>query len=177
MARGKPRDGDVGRKERLQGHRGGDLAGADQAACNVIDLLMNRLEKVVRFKEVRNAIQRFIVDEHCAQQGLFGAIESRARARWKLVPAPAPNEIIVRLDKLDLRASREKEVVLAMTATMLWKDKDDPRPIMKSYEYLGPAAPLEDWIDNRDGFIARAFERGYARIADDLVGDLEGKSR
>jgi len=112
-----------------------------------------------------------------AQQGLFGAIESRARARWKLVPAPAPNEIIVRLDKLDLRASREKEVVLAMTATMLWKDKDDPRPIMKSYEYLGPAAPLEDWIDNRDGFIARAFERGYARIADDLVGDLEGKSR
>ena len=112
-----------------------------------------------------------------AQQGLFGAIESRARARWKLVPAPAPNEIIVRLDKLDLRASREKEVVLAMTATMLWKDKDDPRPIMKSYEYLGPAAPLEYWIDNRDGFIARAFERGYARIADDLVGDLEGKSR
>ena len=112
-----------------------------------------------------------------AQQGVFGAIESRARARWKLVPAPAPNELIVRLDKVDLRASREKEVALAMTLAMLWKDKDDPRPILKSYEYLSPAAPLEDWIENRDGFIARTFERGYARIADDLIADLEGKSR
>ena len=52
-----------------------------------------------------------------AQQGVFGAIESRARARWKLVPAPAPapNELIVRLDNVDLRASRERQVALAMT--------------------------------------------------------------
>ena len=110
-----------------------------------------------------------------AQQGLAGAIESRARARWKLVPAPAPNELIVRLDKVDLRASREKEVALTLTATVMWKDKDDPHPLLKSYEYLGLGASLEDWIENRDGFIARAFERGYARIADDLVADLEGK--
>ncbi len=75
-----------------------------------------------------------------AQRGLAGAVESRASMRWKLVPAP--NEIIVRLDKLDLRATREKEVSLALTAVVMWKDKDDPRPLLKSYEYLGPATPL-----------------------------------
>src|SRR5438128_349939 len=80
-----------------------------------------------------------------AQQGLFGAIESRARARWKLVPAPAPNEIIVRLDKVDLRASREQEVALAMTAALPWEDKGHPRPLLTASQYLGPAAPLEDW--------------------------------
>jgi hypothetical protein len=111
-----------------------------------------------------------------AQQGLAGAVESRARERWKLVPAPAPNELIVRLDKVDLRASREKEVALELTATVLWKDKDYARPLFKSYPYLSAPAPLDDWIDNRDGFVARAFEQGFARIADDLVADLEGKS-
>ena len=112
-----------------------------------------------------------------AQLGLAGAIESRARARWKLVPAPAPNELIVRLDKMDLRASGEKNVALALTAVVMWKDKDDPHPLLKSYEYLGPPAPLGDWIENRDGFIANAFDRGYSRIADDLIADLEGKPR
>jgi hypothetical protein len=113
-----------------------------------------------------------------AQDGLAAAIETRARARWKIVPAPAPNEIVVRLEKVDLRTKREKEVALGLTATVLWKDKDYPQRVMsKTYDYVGASAPLEEWIEDQGGFVARMFGRGYAQIADELVADLEGKSR
>ena len=112
-----------------------------------------------------------------AQLELAKAIDSRAKTRWKLVPPPAPNELIVRLDKIDLRASGEKDVSLAMSVTVFWKDKDDPRPQFKTYEYLGSRDRLSDWVENRDGFLEKTFERGSQRIADDLIADLEGKSK
>ena len=65
------RNVDVGGQERLQGDRRGELAGADQAAGVVIDLLMDRLEEVHRLQEVGHPVERLVVHQDGAEQGLF----------------------------------------------------------------------------------------------------------
>jgi hypothetical protein len=67
----QPGNVDVGGQKGLQRDRRGKLAGADEAARNVIDLLMHRLEEMRRFEEVGNPIERFVVDQNGAQQGLL----------------------------------------------------------------------------------------------------------
>jgi hypothetical protein len=77
---GKPREvlanrhaADVGfgRDEGLQRHRGRDLAHPDQAAGGLIDRLMDRLEEVFRLQKIRHPIERVVVDQNGAEQGLF----------------------------------------------------------------------------------------------------------
>ena len=65
-------DVEVRRQERLQRHRRGELVGADQAAGKLINALMDRLEKMLRLKEVGNAIERLVIDQDSAQERLFG---------------------------------------------------------------------------------------------------------
>ena len=67
----EPGDVDVGRQEGLQGDRGGELAGADQAAGVVINLLVDRLEEMRRLEEIRDPVERLVVDQDGAQQGLL----------------------------------------------------------------------------------------------------------
>ena len=81
-------DVDVGGQEGLQRHRRGELAGADQAARDVEDLLMDRLEEMLRLEKIADAIKRFVVDENGAEQRLLGldivrggAIERRGGSR------------------------------------------------------------------------------------------------
>ena len=64
-------DIDVGRQEGLQRHRRGELAGADQAARDVVDLLMDRLEEMLRLEKIGDAIKRLVIDEDRAQQRLL----------------------------------------------------------------------------------------------------------
>jgi hypothetical protein len=64
-------DIDLGRQECFQRHRRRQLAGPYQAAANVVDLLMNRLEEVLRLEEIGNAIERLVIDEDRAQERLF----------------------------------------------------------------------------------------------------------
>ena len=61
----------IGRQERLQGDRSGDLAHPDQAARGLVDRLMERLEVVFRFQKVRHPVERVVVDEYGAKQRLF----------------------------------------------------------------------------------------------------------
>ncbi len=49
----------------------GELAGADQAAGVVIDLLMDRLEEVQRLQKIGDPVERLVVDQDRAEQGLF----------------------------------------------------------------------------------------------------------
>ena len=67
----EPGDVDVGGQEGLQRDRRGELAGADEAAREVIDLLMHRLEEMLRLEEVGDAIERLVVDQDGAQQRLL----------------------------------------------------------------------------------------------------------
>src|SRR5262249_52498411 len=68
--------GDVGlgRQERLQGYRRCQLAGANEAARDVVDLLMNRLEEMLRLEEIADTIKRLVVDEDRTQEGLSASI-------------------------------------------------------------------------------------------------------
>ena len=75
-------DVDRGVEEGLERDRRRDLAGADQVARDLIDLLMDRLEEMLRLEEVRNPVEGLVVDEDRAEQRLFrldivrgGAIE------------------------------------------------------------------------------------------------------
>jgi len=61
----------VGGQERFQRHRRGKLAGADQAARDIVDLLMDRLEEMRRLQKVGDAIERLVVDQDGAQQRLL----------------------------------------------------------------------------------------------------------
>ena len=64
-------DVDVGRHERLQRHRRRELAGADQAARDVVELLVDGLEEMFRLEEIGDAIERLVIDEDRAQQRLL----------------------------------------------------------------------------------------------------------
>ena len=60
-----------GRDEGLQRDRRGDLAHPDQAAGGLEDGLMDRLEEVLRLQEIRNPIERVVVDQDRAEKALF----------------------------------------------------------------------------------------------------------
>ncbi len=64
-------DIDVGGQECLERHRRGELAGADQALGDLVDLLVDGLEKMFRLEKIGDAVKRFVIDEDCAQQRLF----------------------------------------------------------------------------------------------------------
>ena len=64
-------DVDLGGQERLQRHRGRELTGADQATSNVVGLLVDRLEEMLGFEEIADPIERLVVDEDRAQEGLL----------------------------------------------------------------------------------------------------------
>ena len=64
-------DIDIGRQEGLQRHRRGELAGADQAARDVVDLLVDGLEEMFRLQKIGDAVKRFVIDEDRAQQRLL----------------------------------------------------------------------------------------------------------
>ena len=69
----------LGRNERLQRHRCRDLVQPDQAAGDLVEVLVDRLEEMPRLKKVRHAIERVVVDEDRAQQALFGLDIMRGR--------------------------------------------------------------------------------------------------
>ena len=64
-------DVDGGVEEGLERDRGCDLAGADQIARDLIDLLMDRFEEMLGIEEVRDPVERLVVDQDCAQQALL----------------------------------------------------------------------------------------------------------
>src|SRR5215468_2484396 len=87
---GKRQSGDVGLsgQEGLQRHRRCQLAGANETARDVVDLLMNRLEEMLRLEKIADAIERLVIDQNRAQEGLLrldivrcGAV-GRRRLLW-----------------------------------------------------------------------------------------------
>jgi len=56
IAARQPGDVGVGRQEGLQCDRRGELAGADEAARDLEDLLMDRLEEMGGLEKVRDAV-------------------------------------------------------------------------------------------------------------------------
>ena len=67
-----PGDVDVGGEECLQRDRRGELAHANEAARDVVDLAVNGLEEMLRFEKIRNAIECLVIDENSAEQSLLG---------------------------------------------------------------------------------------------------------
>ena len=60
-------DIDVGADEGLQRDRRRHLAGADQIARKLIDLLVNRLEEMLRIEEIGDPVEGLVVDQDGAQ--------------------------------------------------------------------------------------------------------------
>src|SRR5262249_15855007 len=54
-----------------QRDRRGELGGADEAARNLENLLMDRLKEMAGLEKVGDPIERFVVDQNGAQQGLL----------------------------------------------------------------------------------------------------------
>ena len=67
----EPADVDVGRQEGLERDRRRDLAGADQVRGELIELLMDRLEEMLRLEEIGDPVERLVVDEDGAEQRLL----------------------------------------------------------------------------------------------------------
>ena len=61
----------LGGQEGFQRDGGRNLAHPDQAAGGLVDRLMDRFEEVFRLEEVRNPVERVVVDQDRAQQALF----------------------------------------------------------------------------------------------------------
>ena len=68
----EPADVDVGRQEGLERDGRGDLAGADQIRGELVELLMDRLEEMLRLEKIGNPVERLVVDEDGAEQRLLG---------------------------------------------------------------------------------------------------------
>ena len=64
-------DVDSGVEEGLQRDRRGDLAGADQVARDLIDLLMDRIEEMLRIEEIGDPVEGLVIDQDGAQQRLL----------------------------------------------------------------------------------------------------------
>ena len=69
----------VGRKV-FQRDRRRQLAGADKAAGELENALVDRFEEVPRLKEIRDTVERLVVDQYSAEQCLFGLDVVRRRA-------------------------------------------------------------------------------------------------
>ena len=67
----EPADVHVGRQEGLQRDRRGDLAGADQVRGQLIELLMDRLEEMLRLEKIGDPVERLVVDDDGAEQRLL----------------------------------------------------------------------------------------------------------
>jgi hypothetical protein len=71
LRRVQPCDVGFRRNEGFQRDGRSDLAGADQAARDLENLLMDRLEEVFRLEEVGNAVERLVIHEDRAEQCLL----------------------------------------------------------------------------------------------------------
>jgi hypothetical protein len=78
----------VGGQEGLDGHRVGGLAHADDVAADLIDLAVQRFLEMFRLEEIGHAIERVIVDQHCAQKRLFGLDVGRRLAKQRAFLSP-----------------------------------------------------------------------------------------
>ena len=120
LARRQSGDVDVGRQERLQRDRRRELAGADQAARDVEDLRMDRLEEMLRLEKIGDAIKRLVIDEDRAQQRLLrldivrcGAIGRRgfagplARSRFEGCHDAGANRLVISSKRRALTAPTE----------------------------------------------------------------------
>src|SRR5579885_1986132 len=67
----QPANVDIGVEEGLERDRRCDLAGADQVAGDLVDVLVDRLEEMPRLEEIGDPVERLVVDEDGAQQRLF----------------------------------------------------------------------------------------------------------
>src|SRR5262249_3937726 len=67
----QPGDVGVGRQEGLERHRRGELAGANKAARDLEDLLMDWLEEMGRLEKVGNAVERLGVEQDRAKERLL----------------------------------------------------------------------------------------------------------
>ncbi len=67
----EPADVHVGGQEGFERDRRGDLAGADQIRGKLIDLLVDRLEEMLRLEKIGDAVERLVVDDDGAQHGLL----------------------------------------------------------------------------------------------------------
>ncbi len=65
-------DVEIGGQEGLECDRGGRLGATDQAPGDVENLRVDRLEEMRSFEKIGHAIERFVVDEDGAKQGLLG---------------------------------------------------------------------------------------------------------
>src|SRR5271163_568182 len=67
-------------EEGLERHRRRQLAGPDQRSRDLEDAAMNFLDEVLASEEIRDAVERVIVDQDRAEQRLFGLEVVRRRA-------------------------------------------------------------------------------------------------
>ena len=74
----------VARQKRLKRDRRGDLAGANKTARQLENALVDRLEEVLGFQEIGNAIERLVIDEDGTEQSLLGLDIVRCRAERRL---------------------------------------------------------------------------------------------
>ena len=74
----------VAGQEGFERDRRSGLAGADQSAGQLENTLVDRLKKMLRFKEVRNPVERLVIDEDGAKQSLFGFDIVRSRPERRL---------------------------------------------------------------------------------------------
>ena len=124
MRQVKVANGEVGGQERLQRDRRRDLVRTDDLRRDLIDLLVNRLEEMGRLEEIRDAVERLVVDEDCAQKRLL---------RFDIVRCLAIGLGQLRLDgtgrKVHRHSRRSSKTDLV---TNLWpsgeSDRDAPRP-------------------------------------------------
>jgi hypothetical protein len=83
---GEARDVEFRRQEGLDRDRRRDLAVADQAAGEFEQLLVDRLEEMLRVEKIRNPVKCLVVDEDGAEQRLldFDVVRRGAKARLGL---------------------------------------------------------------------------------------------
>ncbi len=108
-------------------------------------------------------------------EALRREVAERARTRWTLVDDPAATALVLDVQALELRSTRDEQVALVVRVSAQVRPPGAPAsgpPVLRRYEIVGPLAPLPVWLDEGSDFVATSFASAMRQIAAQVVAEL-----
>ena len=108
-------------------------------------------------------------------ESLRREVAERVRSRWTLVDDPAAATLVLDLQALELRSTRDEQVALVLRVQAQVRPagaQTSSPPAARRYEVVGPLAPLPVWLDEGNDFVAISFANAMRQIAAQVVGEM-----
>lgn len=146
----------------LSGGAAGAVVGATGALpADKATQLRERLQRDQPASTLADSLRREVVE--------------RIRARWTLVDDPAAAALLLDVQALELRSTRDGQVALLLRVQAQVRPAGvplSPAAPARRYEVAGPLAPLAVWLDDGNDFVATSFANAIRQIAAQVVAEL-----